>query len=196
MNSIKTLARPRARHAARSLSIKPQRVPFSAVGIIAVLCCPIIFSLDAFSDSRFAIGVVYMVMMALLSNEKNILILLVATLSSIFLLIDLRLFYGEPDTELAVADKLVAIPAIWLFVYGLLRIRKKQNKTGSATILRLKQSHVPVCDIKVAMPISERIASPAESKNAFKHMRSSSTQKIDSYTHDLVYFIYAKMPKN
>lgn len=195
MDSIKTLVRPRTRRAARSLTIKPKRVPFSGIGIVAVLCCPVIFFLDVFSEAHVAIGVVYMVMLALLSNEKNILLLLFATLSSIMLLIDLRLFYGEPGTDLAVADKLLAIPAMWLYVVALLRHRRKQNNTDEQKVIRMKRTHRPVCNIKIVNPITERTPTAEESKPVFKHI-CTSRKKIDPYTRDLVYFLYAKTQKN
>lgn len=195
MNSIKTLVRPRTRRAARSLSVKPKRIPFSGIGIVAVLSCPVIFGLDVFSDAHVSIGVVYMVMLALLSNEKNILVLLFTTLSSIMLLIDLRLFYGEPDTTLAVLDKLLAIPAMWLYVFALLRHRHKQSTTNTQKVIRMKRSHIPVCNIKIVNPISERIPTAEESKPVYKHIRTS-RKKIDPYTRDLVYFLYAKTQKN
>lgn len=196
MNSIKTLVRPRARHAARSLRIKPKRVPFSAVGIVAVLCCPIIFSLDVFSDARVPIGVLYMMMLALLSNEKNILLLLFTTLSSIMMLIDFRLFYGQAGTELAIADKLIAIPAMWVYVSALIRHRGKNNRISETKILRMRSAGRPVCNIKIAKQTPERVANTEESKTVFRHICSTSGKKVDPYTRDLVVFLYEKTKKN
>lgn len=195
MNSPKTLVRPRTRRAARSLSVKQKRIPFSGIGIVAVLCCPIILSLDVFADAHVAIGVVYMVMLALLSNEKNVLILLFTTLASIMLLIDVRLIYGESSTVFAIADKLFAVAAMWLYVIALFRYRRKQENTSEQKVIRMKRAPRPVCNIKIVNPLTERIPTAEESKPVFKHIRTS-RKKIDPYTRDLVYFLYTKTQKN
>lgn len=166
--------------------LKPTPVPFSAAGIIAVLACPALLLLDIFSGAHVMIGAFYLIVLTLLGNQRRSLIALYATVASLMLFIDLRMFYGQGGTQLAIADKLIALLALPVIASGLI-----YQRTSHMRALKRK----PLCSVKVILPPAERIALNGESKNVFGHLRRSS-EPIDQYTRELIWFVYMKSPKN
>lgn len=161
--------------------------PFSLQGIVAVLVCPALFFLDVLSSSQIFMGVLFMVIQMFLINERRTLVVLFSTVASLMMLIDLRLFYGQPDTGMFVMDKVVGLIAVWTITGGVLRARAVQ--------LKVKRKRKPYCNIRTATPLPNRIATQEESKTVIRHMRSSK-RPVDPYTLELIQFIYSKSTKN
>lgn len=164
-------------------------VPFSAPGIAAVLSSPAIFMLDLFSGAHVSIGVLYVLLLVLLSNERRTLIVLFSTISSLMLVINLRLFYGQPGNEMMTMDKVIGLIALWVITSGILRYRHLQKKSEA------KRARKPVCCIRSFTEIPERKAKPEELITVLRHLRTSG-RPIDPCTRELTWFIYMKSPKN
>jgi hypothetical protein len=161
--------------------------PFSLQGIAAVLACPALFFLDVLSSSHIFMGVLFLVIHMFLTNERRTLVVLFATIASLMMVIDLRLFYGQPNTEMFVMDKVAGLIAVWTITAGILHARARQ--------LKVKRKRKPFCNIRTVTPLPNRIASQEESKTVVRHMRSSK-RPIDPYTLDLIQFIYSKSTRN
>lgn len=132
------------------------------------------------------IGTFCLIMLTLLGEQRRTMIALFATVAVVTLVIDLRLFYGQPGTELAVMDKIIALIALPLLAWGLIHKRNVELQ---------KQKRKPVCNVRIVPALAERVAMIGESKTAFRHMRRSK-EPLDEYTRALIWFVYIKSPKN
>ncbi len=166
--------------------IKPVDVPFSLTGIIAVLACPVLLCTDILTSGYTFLGVIYIIMLVLLGNERRTLIALFTAVAAIMLVIDLRIIYNQPGAELAVMDKVLSMIALPALGYALIRQRVAQKKI-----------HKPkrICNMLVIPPMTERIAFNGETKSMFRHI-SKSVGPMDEYTRELIWFVYMKSPKN
>lgn len=162
------------------------RIPFSVAGIVAVSVCPALLVIDITSGMHAMIGVIYVLLLTLLAQERRTLVALFAAVAVLSLAVDLRVFYGQPGTELAVADKITALIALPLLAAALIHQRTAQLKTAKRK---------PVCNIRIVQPLSERVAMHGEMNPVFKHMRRSKSP-MDEYTRELIWFMYMKSAKN
>src|ERR1044072_5545408 len=193
MNTTQRVVSKSAVRVLRPNKQKKAVVPFSAVGLVAILCTPLVFFVNILSGPQVATGIFYLVMLALLSNQKEILVVLFTALASIFLLIDMRLFYALPGTEMAFMEKMIALPALWLITVGILRAKQKEKQAA----LKLERSkRKPVVAIRINPEIADRLPAPAETRVVFKHIRRHPAEKLDDYTVDLVRFMYVRSKKN
>lgn len=190
MRSFKNLVHPvtrqRKANAVPVRYLKPIEVPFSDTGIVAVLACPVLLATDMLSAGFTFLGIIFVIILALLSNERRTLIALFAAVATITLAIDLRFIYALPESELAVTDKFLAMIALPVLAYALIRQR--------TTKLKLSKRK-PVVNMTVIQPINERIALNGESKSVFRHI-CRSHGPLDEYTRELIWFVYLKSPKN
>jgi len=175
---------------------KQKRValPFSFNGIIAVLACPVLLFTDALTTGYTFLGVIFVVILALLGNERRTLVALFATVAVLTLAFDLRIIYGQPGAELAVMDKILALLFMPVIAYGFIH---------RSTALKKTKKRKPVVHMKVILPPAERIALNGEfhpdrnrrAKSVFRHI-SRSTGPLDEYTRELIWFVYMKSPKS
>ncbi len=167
-------------------TLKRISVPFSNTGIVAVLACPLLLCTDFLTPDNTFLGIIYVIILALVANERRTLIALYATVAAITLAIDIRLIYGQEGAEVAMADKVLGLMAIPVFAYALIHKRTLQKK-----YFKRKK----VVNMTVIPPISERIALTGESKSVFRHICRTSGP-MDEYTRELIWFVYTKSPKN
>jgi hypothetical protein len=171
---------------AKLRALRPVRVPFSVSGMAVVLACPALLLVDIASGMHAMIGILYLVMLMMLGNERRTLIALFTTIAVLMLAIDLRVFYGASVAELAAADKIIALIVLPVLAFALIRQRTQERKAAKRKA---------ICSIRVMLPVSERAALSGESKIVFKHMRHS-TEPMDEYTRELIWFMYMKSAKN
>ena len=173
-------------------------VPFSFSGIVAVLCCPAILSLEIFAESKIVTGVLYVLVLTLLANQRSILILMYASVSSVMMMICMRVYIGHPGMDLMMVDKAVALIATWVIAFGLVRNRRRESNSTETIIQyvnRMRRKPKPLCVIRTINESPERIADVQEAKLAFSRIDRSGV-KMDEYTRDLTWFIYQKSLKN
>lgn len=185
-NLVHPVTRQRKANASPIRYLKPIEVPFSVSGIVAVLACPVLLVTDMLSTGFTFLGIIFVIMLALLGNERRTLIALFATVATITLATDLGFIYEVPGAELAVTDKFLAMIALPILAYALIRQR--------TTKLQLRKRK-PVVNMTIIQPINERIALNVETKNMFRHI-CRSHGPLDEYTRELIWFVYLKSPKN
>jgi hypothetical protein len=161
-------------------------VPFSFTGIIAVLVCPVLLLTDIFTPGFAFLGIIYVIILSLLGNERRTLIALFATVATITLAIDIRMTYGQEGAELGVADKIFGLMSIPVLAYALIQQRNTQQK---------KAKRKKIVNMTVMPPLNERIALNGETRSVFRHI-CRSNGPMDEYTRELIWFVYLKSPKN
>lgn len=166
--------------------LKPIDVPFTVTGISAVLACPALLCLDVFSGAEVMLGSLYMLVLLFISNERRSLIGMFAAVAVVSLAASLRSVYTQDGSEMAAMDKIIAMIGIPLFAFGFIRRRTLQLKA---------RKRKAICTVKFAPVFSERIALAGEYKSAFRHIHTS-RNPIDTYTRELIWFVYIKSPKN
>lgn len=164
----------------------PVNVPFSFTGIIAVLACPVLLCTDLLTSGFTFLGVIFVIILALLGNERRLLVALFASVAAVTLVFDLVWIYGQPGSELAVMDKIIAMIVLPLLAYGLIHRRATRIKT-------LKRK--PTVNMMILPPVAERVALDTETKSVFRHINRS-YGPMDEYTRELIWFVYMKSPKN
>lgn len=171
---------------APSRLLKPVDVPFSITGIIGVLACPVLLCTDLLTPGYTFLGVIYVIMLALLGNERRTLIALFTTIAAVTLVFDVICIYGQSGSELAVMDKFLALLVLPLLGYALIRQRGLQAK---------RRRRKRICNMTIIPPVAERIALNGETKSVFRHI-CRSKGPLDEYTRELIWFVYMKSPKN
>jgi hypothetical protein len=166
--------------------LKSIPVPFSVAGILAVLVCPAFLLMDIFSGAHIMFGTLLVLVLTLLGSERRTLIALFATVGLICLAIDLRINFYHAGAELAATDKIMAMIALPLFAFGMIRKR---------TLQVAAKKRRPRINVSFAPAFQDRAPRFGETKTVFQHM-SRSSKPMDEFTRELIWFVYVKSPKN
>lgn len=186
LNVVQRAVRKKKFETVPSRLLKSIPVPFSWTGIIAVLACPILLCTDIFTSGYTYLGIIYVLILVLLNNERRMLIALFSTMSALMLAIDLRFIYGQQGAEVATMDKMIALVIMPVLAYGLIRQRTQQVRI---------EKRKKLSSITIIPPLNERIALAGETRSVFHHI-CRSRGPMDDYTRELIWFVYMKSPKN
>jgi len=175
------------------------------VNVLASIALATIFFIDVSFESHSAIGVLYVVALALLINRSRTSILFFASLSSVLLAVDLWIVLRKPIDQQILTDKFIALIAIWVLVSALLRcktlydkkeIQKDQHLKVVEEMLFITSHKVrkPVCTIQGLVQIMDMSPSKEEAEHILRSIRQSAVE-LDEYTHELTRFIHQETRK-
>lgn len=169
--------------------------------LIAFLISSMIFVVDYFTPSEAAVGIFYLIPIAVVFNQKIVIIFLFSLISSLLLLINYFIFYEHHMVDVVYKDnRILSILAILIISFFAIKYRILRDLIRKQKELRIKalEEMLFMTSHKVRQPIANILGiaglldSPIESQEELKTVVSyikQSTQLLDNFTKELNEFI-------
>jgi signal transduction histidine kinase len=169
--------------------------------LTSLILCLLIFTVDYFTDTEAAIGVFYLIPIAIVFNQKALVIFLISLFSSILILINFFIFeeHGLVDA-IYKEDGIISLIAIVIVTYFVLKccILRDTNQLQKELRLKALEEMLFITSHKIRQPVANILGiatlldSPIDSQEELKTIIGYihlSTIQLDDFTTELNQFI-------